>query len=105
MKRQSSLSWSPKSIAGAAFVGIGLFVLFENLDGVAAQLSCPLGTNLGEALGVLLYIFMAAASRTLLFQGLVQMLVSFWLLLLVIAVAILLRGSLQGQSWPFFRAQ
>jgi hypothetical protein len=52
MTRQRTLSRSLKPIAGAALVGLGLLILSVNLYGAAAQMSCPLGTTAGEALGV-----------------------------------------------------
>jgi hypothetical protein len=73
-----------------------------NLDSAAAQLSCPLGTAASEALGVLPYAFLSAASQSLDFyvfdrhsflQGFFQTLVSFWVLLLVIFGALLLRAA------------
>jgi hypothetical protein len=101
MTRQGELSRGSKSIAGAALVGLGLFVLSGNLDVTAAQLRCPLGTTAMQALWLVPSVFLAAASQTLLFQGFVQLLVSFWLLLFVIAAAILLRGSSRAKSEYF----
>lgn len=101
MTRQGAFSRGSKSIAGAALVGLGLFVLSGNLDVSAAQLRCPLGTTAMQALWLLPSVFLATASQTLLFQGLVQMLVSFWLLLFVIAAAILLRAVFKSKSGAF----
>jgi hypothetical protein len=101
MTRQSAFSRGSKSIAGAALVGLGLFVLSGNLDVAAAQLCCPLGTAAMQALWPLPSVFLAAASQTLLFQGLVQMLVSFWLLLLVVAAVILLRWVFKSKVGVF----
>lgn len=102
MKRQLILSRGPKSIAGTALVGLGLLILFGSVDGAAAQLSCPLGNTAREALGVLPTFILAAASQAFqvcvidqqgFFQGLFQILVSFWLLLLVVIGALLLRAA------------
>jgi hypothetical protein len=85
MTRQLILSRGPKSIAGTALIGLGLLILFGNLDGAAAQLSGPLGNTAGEALGVLPSIILTAASQAFqacafdhqyFLQGLFQMLVS-----------------------------
>jgi hypothetical protein len=54
-----------------------------------------------QALWLLPSVFLATASQTLLFQSLVQMLVSFWLLLFVIATAILFRAVLKGKVGVF----
>lgn len=94
MTRQHTRSRSPKAIA-AITVGFGLAVLFGKLDGPAAQLTSLLGTDAREALNLLLY-FVPVAWQAL--QGyalehlrfspcLVHMLVSFWPLLHVMAVA------------------
>jgi hypothetical protein len=102
MTRQLILSRGPKSIAGTALIGLGLLILFGNVDGAAAQLSGPLGNTAGEALGVLPSIILTAASQAFqacafdhqyFLQGLFQMLVSSWLLLLVIVGALLLRAA------------
>jgi hypothetical protein len=105
MTRQRTLSRSLKPIAGAALVGLGLLILSVNLYGAAAQMSCPLGTTAGEALGALPSVVLAVASQALqacvfdhqrFFQGLFQMLVSFWVLLVVVG-AILLRAAFMGK--------
>jgi hypothetical protein len=106
MGRQHRRSRNIKSIAGAALVGLGLFVLLGNLDVFAAQLSCPLGTTAGEVLEILPCVFLSAASRALqacvldhqpLLQGFVQMLVSFWSLLLVILGAVSVRAAFRDK--------
>jgi hypothetical protein len=106
MTRQRTFFRNPKSIAGAAFVGLGLLILSGNLHGAAVQLSCPLGTSAREALGALPTAILLAASQALqacvfdrqrFLQGLFQMLVSFWVLLLVIVGAVLLRAAFTGK--------
>jgi hypothetical protein len=101
MTKQSTLSRSCKSIAGAALVGLGLLALFGDLDGAAAELSCPLATTAGEALGLLPSVVLAAAWHALPFQGFIQMLVPFWLLLFILAAAILLRAVCKGKVGVF----
>jgi hypothetical protein len=54
-----------------------------------------------QALWLLPSVFLAAASQTLLFQSLVQMLVSFWLLLFVVATVILLRWVFKSKVGGF----
>jgi hypothetical protein len=93
MTRQHTPSQTVKSIAGSALVGPGLFILFGNLDGAAAHLSYLLSTP-GEGLGVLSSVILAASfDHQRLLQGLLQMLVSFWPLLFVIAGVVLLRAA------------
>jgi hypothetical protein len=82
-----------KSITGTAFIGLGVFVLYENLHQAATQFSRLLGVIPMEAVGVLPSIILAASAgwqaygadhaRSL--QGsLLGMLESFWPVLLVI---------------------
>lgn len=47
-----------KSIAGAALIGLGVFVLYENLDRAASQLSCLSGPS-GKTLGMLPTVILA----------------------------------------------
>jgi len=99
MTRQHRLSESFKSIAGAALVGLGLHLLWGNLDRAATQLSHLLGTAAGETLGVLPSAVLAssqavqayALDRQVFLLGLLRMLVSFWPLLLVALGAGLLK--------------
>ncbi len=107
MGSQHTRSRNIKSITGAALVGLGLFVLLGNLDVFAAQLSCPLETTAGEVLGVLPCVALAAASEALqacvldhqqLLEGFVQMLVSFWSLLLVILGTVSVRAALADKA-------
>ena len=53
MARRRMIFRSSRSIAGAVLVGLGMFVLYENLAGAVAWLSHVLGANGSEALGVL----------------------------------------------------
>jgi hypothetical protein len=99
MARQHRTSGSLKSIAGGALVGLGLHIWFGNLQGVASQLTHPLGTSSGETLGLASSVIVAAAQAGRVYasdhQGffleVVRMLVSFWPLLLVIVGAGFLR--------------
>jgi hypothetical protein len=107
MTHQRTLSRNPKSIAGAAFVVLGLLALFGNLDGAAAELSCPLATPAAEALGVLPSVILSTASQALqilfldhprFLQDFFQTLVSFWVLLIVIVGALLLRAAFTSKT-------
>jgi hypothetical protein len=87
-----------KSIAGAALIGLGVVLLYENLSGAIVRLRLVLGANGSEALGVLL-VLMHGASQILhaytanhqQFQKdfLQHVLISSWPLLLVIVGTVL----------------
>jgi hypothetical protein len=91
-----------RSIAGAALVGFGMFILYENLAGAVAWLSHVRGANNFGALGVL-PAFLLAVSQVLpahtanhehfLQASLQHMLVSSWPLLLVMAGTVLSRDT------------
>jgi hypothetical protein len=91
-----------RSIAGAALVGFGMFILYENLAGAVAWLSHVRGANNFGALGVL-PAFLLAVSQILpahaanhqhfLQASLQHMLVSSWPLLLVMAGTVLSRDT------------
>ena len=84
---------------GGALVGLGLHILFGNLDRVAEQLQHMLGTPAWETLGVLPSAVLAASQAVQAYgldhqeflQTLLWMLISFWPLLLVILGTVLLR--------------
>jgi len=96
MARQHKFPQSLKSIVGAALVGLGLIILFGKLDGPAAQLTNLLGVAARETLELLPPFVPAAwqALQTYAFDQrpfspcAVQMLVSFWPLLHVMAGAV-----------------
>jgi hypothetical protein len=111
MASQQATSRTLKSIALTALAAFAFAFLFGNLDAAAAQSSCPIAAA-ADALAVLPTVFLAAALQTLetetcildsqcLLQGLFQMLVSFWLLLFVIAAALLLRAVWKGKIEVF----
>lgn len=98
-------SQSLKSIAGASLAALGLVILFANLDGVAASLSNIAGISVHEAPGILPALGLAAlhVAQTYAFDhagflsSLLQILVSFWPLLLVAMGAALLRSAHSGR--------
>jgi hypothetical protein len=93
MATQHRPSQTFRSIAGSALVGLGLFILFGNLGGAAAQLRHLLSVP-GEGLGLLASVILAASfDHRRLLHGLLQMLLSFWPLLFVIVGAVLLRDA------------
>ena len=99
MASQHRPSEGLKSIVGGVLVGLGLHILFGNLDRVAEQLQHMLGTPAWETLGVLPSAVLAASQAVQAYgldhQGFLQtllwMLISFWPLLLVILGTVLLR--------------
>ena len=93
-----------KSIAGAALVGLGAFILYENLAGAVVRLSQVLGANGSGALGVLPAVILAgsrvvqaypAGHQRFLHGLLQQVLVSSWPLLLVMVGTVLSRDALE----------
>jgi hypothetical protein len=93
-----------KSIAGAALTGLGIFILYKNLDQAGTQLSHLFGIP-GKTLGVMptamlaaLRVLQAYASDHQRFvRGLFQhLLVTLWPLLLVIAGTALSREAIPG---------
>jgi hypothetical protein len=95
-----------KSIAGAVFIGLGVFVLYENLDQAVNQLSYLFSPS-GKALGILPTVILAAlrvlqayaTDHQRFVQGLFQhVLVTFWPLLLVIAGTVLSREAVPGDA-------
>jgi hypothetical protein len=97
-----------KSIAGAALVGFGMFILYEHLAGAVAWSSHVLDANSLDALGFL-PAFMLAVSQVLpahaanhqhLLQSflLQHLLVSSWPLLLVMAGTVLSRDNFMDDA-------
>lgn len=95
MTRQLKRSRRLKSIAGTAVVGLGLAILFGQLEGPAAQLTNLLGTAARETMALLPYWVPAvgqalahfAFSHLRFSPCLVQMLLSFWPLVRLMAIA------------------
>lgn len=102
MTRQHKTSKNLKSIAGGILVGLGLHILSANLAGDATQLRHLLGIPAGAALGLLPSVALAASQAAQAYDldqhrflgSLLQLLPSFWPLLLVIVETILLRDAL-----------
>jgi hypothetical protein len=110
MASQQATSRTLKSIALTALAAFAFALLFGKLDAAAAQSDCPIATATADALAVLPSVVLATAlqiletcilDRQCALQGLFQMLVSFWLLLFVIAAALLLRALFKGQIEVF----
>ncbi len=95
-----------KSIAGAVFIGLGVFVLYENLDRAASQLSYLFGPS-GRTFGIVPTVILAAlrvlqayaSDHQRFVQGLFQhALVTLWPLLLVFAGTVLSRDTDPGDA-------
>jgi len=92
---------SLKSIVGASLFAIGLILLFANLEGTLASLSNTAGISAHEGLGVLPALGLAGLhalqaytfGQTGFGSALLQILVSFWPLLLIIVGATMLLGA------------
>jgi len=91
-----------KLIVGAVLVGLGIFILQENLGRIATHLSHLLGTTPREAIGALPAVILGAsrlahvyaADHQRCLEGVLrQMLVSSWPLLLVVVGAVLSRDD------------
>jgi uncharacterized membrane protein len=106
MARQRTAFRISRSIAGAALVGVGLFVLHENFAAAVTWLNHTLGANRSEALGILPATMLAllqncAASHQRFLQAFMQhMLVSVWPLLLVVVGTVLSRDSFTETLFP-----
>jgi hypothetical protein len=108
--RQTS-SQNLKSIMGAILLALGFLVLFANLDAVTGQINSAAGTPVGPAQGMLPALVLAAlhAIEDYAFDhagfssGLLQILVSFWPLILIIIGAVLLREAF-WRRFPAYKA-
>jgi hypothetical protein len=106
--RQASLQ-NLKSIAGAVLFALGLVLLFANLDGVAATASNFAGISAHEGLGVLPALGLAGlhALQAYTFDqagfisAFLQILVSFWPLVLIFVGAVVLRRAQARRSAAF----
>ncbi len=91
-----------RSIAGGALIGLGLHILFGNLDRGAVQVRQLFGTTAGDALGAMPTAVLATSQAVQAYAldhqafllGLGRLLISFWPLLLVMVGTILLQDAL-----------
>jgi hypothetical protein len=94
-----------KSIAGAILLVLGFLILFANLDAVAGQITSSAGTAEAQATGMLPALILATLhalqayvfDHSRFFSGLLQLLVSFWPVILIIMGAVLLRDAFWGK--------
>jgi uncharacterized membrane protein len=103
MARQRATFRSSKSIAGAVLIGVGMFVLYENLAGAIAWLSHVRHEALGVVPAVILAVSQVmqahATDPQRFLQGFLRhILVSFWPLLLVIVGTALSRDTIADNS-------
>lgn len=90
-----------RSVAGGVLVGLGLHILFGNLDCAAAQLTHSFGTTGNGTLGVLPSIVLTTSQAVQAYGlnhqafllALFRMLLSLWPLLLVISGTMILRDA------------
>lgn len=105
MAARRTTSRNMKSISGASVIALGILLLFVNLDGVAAQVGSMICTR-AEATGMFSALGLAGlhALQAYTFDhaefssSLLQILVSFWPLILILVGAVLLRDVFQGPS-------
>ena len=96
---------SLKSIIGAILLALGFLILFANLDVVTGQITSAVGTTGEPAQGILPALVLAtlhvlqdyAFDHAGFLSGLLQILVSFWPLMLIIIGAVLLRHAFWGR--------
>ena len=90
MAAQQTSPRSLKSIAGAILLALGFLILFANLDGVTRQITSVVGTSPEPAQGILPALVLAtwhvlqeyAFDPAGFLSGLLQILLSFWPLIL-----------------------
>ena len=103
MSARQTSSNSPKSIAGALLLALGLIFLFANLEGITACINNFPGISAHDAVGIVPALGLAGmhAVQAYTFDhdafllGLRQNLVSFWPLILVAIGAGLLKSGLE----------
>ena len=108
--RHTSLR-SMQSIVGAILLALGFLLLFSNLDAVAAQVVSAAGTSGQQMLEMLpaLVLALLHGLQSYLFDharflsALLQILVSFWPLVLVLIGALLLRNAFSIR-WSTYKA-
>ncbi len=101
MVAQQTSPRSLKSISGAILLALGFLILFANLDVVTGQIASAAGTSAEPAQGMLPALVLAtlhvlqdyAFDHAGFLSGLLQILVSFWPLILIIIGAVLLRNA------------
>ncbi len=105
MAAQQTSPRSLKSIAGAILLALGFLILFANLDGVTGQITSVVGTSPEPAQGILPALVLAtwhvlqeyAFDPAGFLSGLLQILLSFWPLILIVIGAVLLRDLFWGR--------
>jgi hypothetical protein len=107
MAARRTPSRSLKSLAGAGVFALGLLLLFVNLDGAVAEISYTVGapTRAPQILPALSLVGLHALQaytfdHTGFFPTLVQMLVSFWPMILILFGAVLLRDVFHAPFGP-----
>lgn len=108
MAARQTTSRNLKSLAGAGFLVLGLVLLFVNLDGVAGQISDAVGAP-AESFSILPALGLAGLhavqaytfDHTEFLSSVMQILVSFWPLILILVGAALLKRAFGMRSVAF----
>ena len=93
------LFWRPRLIVSAVATAFSLLVLAGSLHSATAPTACSFGSPAGELLKSALLAVTEQVLQTCIFdhelvvQSFTRMLVSFWLLLLIVAGAVLLNRA------------
>jgi hypothetical protein len=104
MNKYFTQSQTPKAGALTCIAGFALLVMLGNASTAAAQLSCPVCAVANRAMDILGCVLLATASQACIFdqqqllQTFAQSLISLWLLLFVIAAAVLLLRAVFGRN-------
>ena len=105
MNTQRTHLQKPSATVLPCMIGIGLFVCLGNAH-AAVQLPCPLASSSSTALHLVASIALAAVSQTMeatifnqqcILQNLWEMVASSWLVLALVAAAVLLRAVFAGK--------
>lgn len=94
-----------KSVVGAILLALGFLILFANLDAVAGQITNAAGTSQERTPAMLPALVLATLHALQAYSfdqpgflsGVLQILVSFWPLILIILGTVLLRDAFWGR--------
>jgi hypothetical protein len=105
MVARKTFPQSLKSLTGAILLALGFLILFANLDAVAGQITSVAVTSAEHSPGMLPALILAtlhalqeyAFDHARFLSVLLQILVSFWPMILILIGAVLLRDAFWGR--------